>query len=297
MTNFRIILVTIIMATIFGCKNNPKVNEPVKDVVQEIGIDQMEEVKEIYYRFPSPDEMLSFINKEKLAFNNRYLHSVDKSKSFLDSRSQALNLGIYVADLAYITLFQRQKEVLDYFQVIYGLSDKLHIASAFDVNLMRRFENNLKNVDSLKTLTDVAITNITDYLVKNDKEKTFAIISIGGYIESLYLAFNIVGTYDEKNPFIQRISDQKLVLNNLINYSLVYSSDPNVSAAIKLLHPLRSCYNELVVTETETVVNKDKDGKLIISGGQKITITNEQYRKLKDVTFAIRKKITENLEN
>jgi hypothetical protein len=297
MVNIRLLLYLLFLVTFFGCKNTPKVTEPLKEVVQSTGFDQMEEIKEIYYRFPSPDEMLSFIDREKLYFNDKLLLPIDYSKSYLDSKSQTLNLGIYIADLAYISIFQRQKEALEYFQVIYGLSDKLRLSSAFDIRMIQRFEKNIKNADSLKVLTDLAMTNITDYLVKNDKEKIFAIISIGGYIESLYLVFNVAGNYDEKNPIIQRISDQKLVLENLMNYALTYSEDINVAESIKLLHPIRSCYNQLVVTETESTVTKGKDGKLIISGGQKITISPEQYNNLKEVTFAARKSIIENSEN
>lgn len=297
MIKIRLILGALLLVVFFGCRNNPKTSEPVVESLPDEELNQLDNVKDIYYRFPSPDEMLSFIDKEKLAFNNQYLLQVNKSKSYLDSKSQALNLGVYIADIAYISLFQRQKEIYEYFQVIYGLSDKLRISSAFDIKLMKRFESNLKNADSMRVLTDVAMTKITNYLVQNDKEKTFAIISIGGYVETLYLAFNLVGNYDEKNPIIQRISDQKMVLENLLNYSLIHSGDANVAESIKLLHPIRACYNELVVSESESTVKKDKDGKLIISGGQKITITPEQFSKLKNVTFAVRKKITENLEN
>jgi hypothetical protein len=297
MMNLKFLFGILLFIGIAGCKTSPKAPEPSTEGEKSLGFDQLEEMKSIYYRFPSPDEMLSIIDKEKIKFSDRLVLPVDNSKSFLDSRSQALNLGVYIADLAYISLFQRQKETLTYFQVVYGLSDKLRISSAFDVKLMQRFEENLKFPDSLKALTNEAMTNVTNYLVQNDKEKTFAIISIGGYVESLYLAFNIVGNYDENNQIIQRISDQKLVLENLINYALIYASDNNVAESIKLLHPIRSCYNELNATQEDTKVSRGKDGKLIISGGQKITISEEQYNKLRDVTFATRKNITENKEN
>jgi len=291
MINLRYLLGALLFISFLGCKNTPKEAAP-EEKTKDLGIDQVEEVKDIYYRFPSPDEMLHFIDNKNLAFNDQYLLPVNNAKAYLDSRSQSLNLGIYIADLAYISLFQRHKEALEYFQIIYTLSDKLRISSAFDAKLIRRFENNLKNADSLKVLTDVALTSVTNYLVQNDKEKTFAIISIGGFIESLYLAFNLVGNYEADNPIIQRIFDQKLVLENLINYSLTYSDDVNVSESIKLLHPIRSCYNEMVVNEEKTTVAK-KDGKLIISGGQKITISYEQFKKLKSIIFSVRKKITE----
>ena len=217
--------------------------------------------------------MLDIIDKEKLAFNDELPLPTDRANQFLDSKSQALNLGVYIADLAYITLFQRQKEALTYFQVVYGLSDKLRISSAFDPSMLKRFEDNLNNFDSLKTLSDEALISITNYLSRNDKERVFALISIGGFIESLYLAFQIVDEYSEENEIIQRICDQKLI------------------------HPVRAVYNELVATPEATKVTKNDKGMLIIKGGEKIGITKEQYNKLREATIRTRKKITENLEN
>jgi hypothetical protein len=279
-----------------ACRNNnPRTTTDMDEEMT--GFDQIEEVKEIYYRFPSPDEMLSFIDREKIHFDDRLLLPVEYANSYLDSRSQALNLGVYIADMAYVTLFQRQKEAYTYFQVIYGLSDKLRISSAFDIDLMQRLEENFKNPDSLKVLADIALNDITSYLISNDKEKTFAIISIGGFVESLHLAFNLAGEYDSDSEIVQRISDQKYVLDNIINYALEFASDQNVSGAISLLHPIRGIYNELHTSTEETTVTKADDGKLLISGGSKISITKDQYEKLRQITLATRKKITENLEN
>jgi len=288
--------IILVLIAISCSSNNSKQQTVAKSDKEVLNANQLEKMQETYYRFPSPDEMLNFINRESLNFNDQILLPVDNAANYLDSKSQALNLGVYISDMAYIILFQRQKEALSYFQVVYDLSDKLRMSSAFDAQLLKRFEDNLKNTDSLKALSDGAMIKITNYLVQNDKEKTLAIISIGGYIESLYIAFNLVNTYGENNPIIQRISDQKLVLENLQNYALVYSEDQNVSEAIKLLQPIRECYNNFKTISEETTVKKDKNGKLIISGGQKITITQEQYNKLRDITFAARKVITENSE-
>jgi hypothetical protein len=292
-----IILGVLIFLFLAACKNRSTDKEVSLTKDDITGFDQMEEVKDIYYRFPSPDEMLNFISRQELEFDDRILLPVENARGYIDSRSQALNLGVYSADLAYITLFQRQKEALTYFTIVYGLSDKLRISSAFDPELLKRFEDNLNNMDSLELLADEAMTDITNYLVENDKEKTFAVISIGGFIESMYLAFHLTGEFDEDNVIVQRISDQKFVLENLLNYSLEYSGDQNVAEAIKLLHPIRSVFNELTVHSEETDVQKTEDGKLIIKGGEKITISEEQFYRLRDITFKTRKIVTENLEN
>jgi hypothetical protein len=287
------IFITFLMIT---CRNQSAVQDQT-DSIEITGFDQYEEVKEVYYRFPSPDEMLGIINNEEINFNDEILLPIENARAFLDSKSQALNLGIYIADLAYIALFQRQKESLIYMQVVYGLSDKLRISSAFNPELIGRFEENIGNPDSLEILIDEAITGITDYLAKQDKERVFAVISIGAFVESLYLAFKLVDDFSEDNVIVQRISDQKLVLENLLNFSLEYSNDKNVTDAIKLLHPIRQVYNELQVSSEETSVTQDEDGKLIIGGGDKIKISEEQFNKLKDATKQTRTTITENLEN
>lgn len=297
MKNTGYLFVVILILLMVGCKNrsnNKKSKAPSK---QNLGFTKMQDIKDIYYRFPSPDEMLSIINKDELSFNDQIILPVDEASRFLDSRSQALNLGVYAADMAYIMVFKRHKEAITYFQVVYGLSDKLRMSSAFDPNIMKRFENNMDNSDSLRKLSDEAMNDITDYLSMNDKERTFAVISIGGFVESLYLAFNVAGPYSAKNPLIQRISDQKLVLNNLLNYSLQFSSDQNVAYALKILQPIRAVYKGLITEGGETKVKKLPSGKLVISGGDKIIISSEQYNELKDATFKARKIITENLEN
>ena len=289
---FKAVVLVIMIA---GCRNRPSPSGQIGDDFSASG--DMDEVKEIYYRFPSPDEMLNFIDKEELNFTDDFLLPVENSTDFLDSRSQALNLGVYTADMAYITLFQRQKEALTYFRVIYGLSEQLRIAAAFDHNLLKRFEDNLKIPDSLKFIADEAMTDIVDYLVKNDKEKVFAIISIGGFIEGLYIAFNIAGEYSAENPIVQRISDQKLVLDNLLGYCQDYKSDQNVKESIQLLEPIRGIYSQMIVTSEETSVTKTEDGSLIIDGGDKITISENQFVHLRETLFTARRSITENSEN
>lgn len=291
-----ILLIFFGVILLIGCQNRNQVRDQI-DTEELTGFDQLEEVKDVYYRFPSPDEMLSFLDQEEIYFNDEFIHTTDKANSYLDSKAQALNLGIYIADLAYITLFQRQKEALIYLQVVYGLSDKLRISSAFDPSTAKKFEDNIDNLDSLKVLADQSLTEITNYLVREEKERVLSLISIGGFVESLFLAFEVVDEFSEDNMIIQRISDQKLVLENLINYTLEFEEDENVSYAITLIQPIRAVYDEMIAVTEETEISKSEDGKLIIGGGDKLVITEEQFVKLRGATNDVRKKIIENLEN
>jgi hypothetical protein len=253
-----------------------------------------EQMVEVYHRFPSPEEMLAAINVDGVTFNASLVNSSDKNKEYLDSRSQALNLGVYAADVAYLTLFNQYKESMKYFEALYLLSDKLRISSAFEISLLKRVQENMTNADSLKAISDYTFTSISNYLASTDNEKTFALISIGGFIESLYLSFNIVGDYSETNPLVQKITDQKFVLENIISFSNQFKDDKTIVATLEQVEPIRVIYEGLLVEKSETTITKDENGKLVIKGGSKLSISKEQYIKLREVCFKIRNSITQN---
>jgi hypothetical protein len=255
---------------------------------------QMESsIKKVYYRFPTPDEMFNIIESEGLQFDNTIILPVKKADQYLDSKSQSLILGVYIADLAYITLFERYKESIDYLQVIYSLSDKIRISSAFDKNMADRIEKNIKNIDSLSAISDDALTDLTYYLVRNNKENTFAIISLGGFVEFLYLSLNLVGDYNEDNPAIRRLIDQKAAFDNIMKYSNEYSNDPNVSDILKIVGPLFEFYKKITVIKTKTTVSKGEDGRIVIEGGDRLKIDENEFNELKQIVKETRDKMLE----
>ncbi len=285
----------LVFLSVFSCKpDRPSSGKSIRFEEDTSRYAQLEsKIKEVYYRFPSPDEMFAFIDSTGLQFDNTLLLPVDNAGKYLDSKSQALNLGIYISDLAYITLFQRYKESVDYLQVIHQLSEKIRIASAFEENLLDRIEKNIRNIDSLRAISDNAITGLINYLVRNDKENTFAIISIGGMIEFYYLALNLVGDYKPEDQNIQCIVDQKMAFDNLMKYSYEFSDDPNVSGSLEIVEPLSDFLKKITVVREETTVKKTEDGRIIVGGGDKLKITEQEYNKFKKLVGQIRKKITE----
>ncbi len=277
-----------------GCRQADTKNQESDTTNVNKSIQEEEILNEVYNRFPSPEEMLSVINKQTTNYDKKILHKTEKVNNYLDSRSQALNLGVYAADLAFIALLEQHKDSYKYFEAIFKLSENLRISAAFDESLFKRTQENITNPDSLRSLTDDAFDNISNYLVSNDKEKTFAIISVGGFTEALYLTFQFSKGYSQENPIVQRIADQKLVLDNLVDYCSVFSDDDAVNSSMELLKPIRSVYSEISSKKLETKVTKAPDGKLIIKGGNKLMITEEQYNKLKDAITNLRNTIIQN---
>ena len=280
--------------TLYGCKQVGTENKN-EDVISadDNTVDINQKIKEVYHRFPSPEEMLALLEVENVSFNDQLLNPVDNRKNYLDSRSQALNLGVYAADLAYLTLFEQHAKASAYFEAIYDLSDKLRVSAAFDRALMFRIQENVENPDSLKVISEEAFVSLSNHLESTDNEKTFALISIGGFIEALYFSFHLGGEFDEESTFTQRIADQKYVLDNIYNYASNFSHEKSVESSLEKLTDIREVYNQLELVEEETTVSRDEDGKLIIKGGDKLIITAGQFNTLKELITKVRKEITQ----
>lgn len=291
---FSQFVLLVFLTLSWGCKSCKPTKETQEDTEDKTVINEFRElnkrVNEIYYRFPTPDEMFTFVNDEGLEFDPDLLNPVENAKNYIDSKSQTLNLGIYVADLGYITLFQKYKESVSYFDIIHNLSEEIRIAPAFGRKLLNRIENNLKNVDSLKAISNDSYANMINYLVENDKEKTFAMISIGAYVEFLYITLNLVGEYSDDSPTIQRIAEQKYAFENLYFYFEEFKGEPMVDGIFDDVKKLKNTIDKISETTMETTVEKEEDGKLILGGGNKINITEEQFYELKKISTQLRNK-------
>lgn len=261
-----------------------------KQVVTGFG-DVNEQLKQVYYRFPTPDEMFSYVQTNELTFDPTITYKLRPSQNIIESKNQKLLLGIYLADLAYITLFERYKESMDYLRQIHALSDKIRISGAFDQPFIDRLEDNLKNADSLRIISGEALDRLINYLSANQMEETFSLISIGAFTEVLYISTNLVDSYTENDPTINRIAEQKYVLRNLYEYVTSYRSDKDVYEAIEQIEGIIEIFNSLEVVEHKTTVSKNKDGKVVLEGGSKVNLTEEQYKVLKQETQKVRNSI------
>ncbi|NJK86688.1 MAG: hypothetical protein HC906_12685 [Bacteroidales bacterium] len=234
--------------------------------------------------------MFMYIENTNLTFNPDLLHSIDVAESYLKTIDLSLNMGVYLSDLAYITLMENYRLSIDYFHTIYTLSEKLNISGSYDQELLLRMEKNLRNSDSLKVIAEDAFKSLSGYLEKNHQENIFGIISVGSFIEFMHLAIMIAGEYSEDNVTIKRISDQKLVFGNMIKYLKEYE-DENISKTLELIGPLDEFYNQIVVNSEKTTVTKTSEDKLVFGGKKKNILTKEEYTKLKNIISGIRNKI------
>lgn len=284
--------VSILLA--FSCKNSTtNNNKDKKNVIQELPMHEETATLDslIYYRFPSPKEVFDYIDKSKIDYNNAILNPSENVKKYLELPVQAINLGIYISDLAYITLFEQHQESLEYFNAIHQLSEKIKISGAYDEPLYKRISNNLDNVDSLLVISGEAYQNIVDHLTETDQENMLAVISIGAYIESLYLIMDYIQEYDAESELLSKVLDQKYAVNNLYEYAAQFKDDKILDEALDNLKAIKSVFDKLEVNTPEKTSVDTENDMMVISGGDELSITREQFMELKETVVESRESL------
>jgi hypothetical protein len=296
MRAFKIFIISSLLLPVFlySCKcNREKKGETIASDELKIPTDtkiaNMEDLT--YYRFPSPEEVFDLIDKSKLDYNNGLLNLPRNYKLYMNIQDQTLNMGVYIADLAYITLFEQHEESMEYFDAINQLATAIRISDAFHESLYKRISRNLDNVDSLIVISSEAYKDIVDYLTQTEQENLLALVSIGAYVESLYLILSYVDKYDPENEILKQVVDQKFAIDNLYDYANQYNNDLLVKSVLPKLDELKKVFNTIEEKPiSKTKAKKDKN-KLVISGGTELFITENQFEKLKKIINETRSEI------
>jgi hypothetical protein len=286
--------VSIIMMA--SCKSD-RTGQSTREALKEESSQTMERIEKIYKVYnlcPSPAEMLSFINVNDIRYNGGLLNPAARRDNYLNLKSQTLNLGIYITDLAYTSLFGRYEETIDYLEAVRDITGELKISGAINKELIGRAKENVQSTDSLFSISSEAFMNLLLFCEKNNRAATVFMISAGAFVESLYLAFNIVDKYDTSNYIIQYVTEQKYAIDNLIASAKNLPEDPNLSEVIQQLKPVLDIYNRIEFTGGNIKVRKEGSNKLVIGGGKKKLLSGEEFDELKEAISLVRNKIISN---
>jgi hypothetical protein len=244
---------------------------------------------------PTPNELFDIIRSSGGELRMDLINSLDNVDKYVDSKSKALNFGVYSADLGYMSCFDNGVEFLQYTKAIEKLGLDIGISDVFDQELMDKIEKNEGNSDSLFLISNETYYDSYQYLEENGKGVELALIIVGGYVESLYIVSHLVDNYSDDNPIIERIGGQKVVLENLIDFCMTYMDDVSVNETIQDLMDLEKIFDEnMDFVEEETKVT-DVDGIAMVQGGGHYKMNEKTFNAVKTKITELRNKITQNI--
>jgi len=208
-----------------GCQQSTQ-QQPAMDAKKD-SMDQarIEQLKKIFFNIPSPIEMASLIKKEGYSYDKKMLNPVENVEKYIGEAKQAINLGIYGADLSYASIFDQKQESMVYFAAAKKLASAMSIDGGINDSVVTKLAENQDNRDSILKIVTAAYGDLNGYLKENDRIEISALVISGGWLEALHLSLQ----YAQKakgDALKTRIGEQKLVLENLLNYYSSFDAKP-----------------------------------------------------------------------
>lgn len=278
-----------------GTKKSPEVN--IEDFITEDDIfDDIDKAKKIFYSLPSPLETAMLIKSAGAKYDETLLNSTDNKSKYTTTKAIALNLGIYTTDLSFASLFDQTQTSINYMSTARTLAEGLDINDAIDDETMKRLEENLQNRDVVMDIISETFLNCSSYLKENERQDVAAIVLVGGWIEGLYLATQLIGDASlVNNKLADRILEQKLSFNivqrmlddNKNKEDGTQNSD--IVSLITELQDLKSCFDKVKVETTETTaVTEEGSNVTTLKSSTTVSVEPDDFKTLQKAVAKLR---------
>jgi len=252
--------------------------------------EQLNTTKRILYSLPSPLETAMLIKNAGAEYNEELMNPTSNSSRYVTSKSRALNLGIYSTDLSYASLFDQSQATLDYIGAAKEMADGPNILDAIDEETVTQLEEQINNRDAIIDIISETLMNSSSFLKENDLEGTASVVLVGGWVEGLYIATSLVDENDlEDNKLVERIVDQKLSLDIMVNLLESSPEDQDAQAVLEDVKALKTIFDKITINQGEVTAVEDPDTNVTtLKSESSIRITSRVFTELKTKVFEIR---------
>jgi hypothetical protein len=188
-----------------------------------MGIDSQKiSAQNVFNTISSRSTILELNKLSGAEYNVQYLNNPDDVNKYSLESSQALNLGVYGADLNAASIYDQTQETMLFFKCVSILAKSIGVSNSFDENMGDRMTNNQENRDSTLSIISQAFKSADVSLRKNNRPGTSSLLVAGAWIEGIYIACQ-TAKETKSEPIVKEIFAQKESLINLIE--LIKSSN------------------------------------------------------------------------
>lgn len=251
-----------------------------------------DQIQDVVYNIPSPEEIPYMLEATGAEFNQSLINDRKKVDSYVTkSEKAALNLGVYAADIGYLSSYEKTQEAIDYLNAAKTLADGLGAVEPFDVSVLKQFEDNIGNKDSLANLLNRTIQKTDDYLKDDARSKLAALMVTGSFVEGLYISTGLIESYpknlladDQRNlvltPLMRVILQQSKSVDELLKMLATVEASETVTSITTDLTALQASYRALNIEEQI----KNNKANLVLTDKNLIDITNIVKKLRKSIT-------------
>lgn len=237
-------VVALLSVALTSCNHTAVTVEPPVDTIKDSAkASTVVSLDQLMQNMPDPNTISKEMASEGIQMNKSLLNSPDKASSYSSSFQQAVNMGVYGADMGYLSSYNQLQDVVQYFVQVAKMASSLGITSAFDQKIVELIQKDAStNKDTLNALIQTSFDRAQRELYSNKRASTSTLIFGGGWIEGLYIATNMVnGEKNAKNQALyQRIWDHLFAIRYLQKALGDYPNDADCGKMQKILAPIEA---------------------------------------------------------
>lgn len=180
-------LVLSVLLLTTACANKKKEKQELEVKKGEIA----EIVSNYVYPLPSSFELMEMLNDINAAYIIGISNDATAVSNYETKSKQALNLGIYLSDLSYASIYRRKKAAQDYLGASETLIRSLHVDDSFEDGFVAKVSDNIDEKETLVNLLTTATQNVySDFHRKGHKDLAYLMVA-GAWTEAMYLTLEV----------------------------------------------------------------------------------------------------------
>jgi hypothetical protein len=248
-TKILVAVMILAVAGAYSCKNRGE-SRKMKEMssLEKNRIDS--KIEENVYPLPTSAEVIKQLTEMDLGFILGATNSADNARNYIESYNRSVNLGVYGADLSYVTLYNMQQDVIDYLDALRTLAIEQNLARIYDPTLYEEIKANFDNRDSLVTILTSAFDRTYAYLVDSDQANLALLMVGGGWVEGMYLTMAVSESGGHLSGFESVLLEQKKSFELMEDIAKPHADDVLVSKFLASLQPIRDIYATLTTSLT-----------------------------------------------
>lgn len=232
------------IVTMISCTG--KKGEPVESSDSKLDKESIEKtVRDVVYPLPTSYEVINMINKIEASYILGLTNPLANVDKYFTDKAQAINLGIYSADLSYASTYNMKQEVMNFMDASEKLIKELDITGAFNSEFVDEVEANLDNKDLLIELITESFYDTYEYLVKNNKEDLSLLVLSGSWVEAMYISCNVSNTVYQNPELVKVIMHQKTALYKLVDLLVPHAGHESIQSVLDDLNPIKAVYESV----------------------------------------------------
>lgn len=241
-----IVLIAIVAVSIVSCKNRSGSDQ------QKVELDQRDmltrQIEENVYPLPTSAQVIKLLTDLDVGYMIGVANPVDNASKYLTSKSRAINLGIYGADLSYATLYNMQQEVINYMNSIRVLANELNMSQIYNEALYNEIKANFDNRDQLVSLLTTAFNDTYTYLSDNDQQSLALLVVGGAWLEGMYITTHISESVYHVEGIVKVLLEQKESFELFMEVAKPYADDLLVKEFLENLAPISNVYSGITTS-------------------------------------------------